>query len=66
MENDFSDLRFSVGPEKGMKGISTTEHWGLGEAPMRGWCRVKPSLASPSSLPVKGKAKLWSPSEVKA
>lgn len=65
MGNDFSDLRFSLGPEKGLVGILTTEHWGLGEAPVRGWCRVKPSLASPPSLPVKVKAKLWSPSEVK-
>lgn len=37
---------------------------GLGEALVRGWCRVKPSLASSLSLPGEVRTNCWNPSWV--
>lgn len=48
MESNFPDLGFSLGSEKGSMGALATESWGLGEARIRGWYRVKPDVWSPS------------------
>lgn len=57
-KSGFSDLRFSMGPEKGLMGTLPTQSWHLGETLIRDWCRVKPSLASPTQPP--RQAESWS------